>query len=59
MHDACRSQTIKILDTFSGSGTTGASAIRLGREYIGVDIRQSQCQLTRRRLDGVQREIFA
>lgn len=39
-----------VLDPFCGSGTTLAVARRLGRNAIGVDIRQSQVKLTRRRL---------
>lgn len=39
-----------VLDPFSGSGTTCAVAKRWGRDYIGIDIRKSQCDLTRRRL---------
>lgn len=39
-----------VLDPFSGSGTTCAVAKRLGRNYIGFDIRQSQVELTNRRL---------
>jgi len=40
-----------VLDPFLGSGTTCAVAKKLGRRYIGVDIRQSQIELTQRRLN--------
>ena len=39
-----------VLDPYLGSGTTVAVAKRLGREYVGVDIRQNQIELTERRL---------
>lgn len=39
-----------VLDPFCGSGTTCAVAKKWGREYIGIDIRQSQVDLTNRRL---------
>lgn len=39
-----------VLDPFSGSGTSVAVASRLGRQGIGMDLRQSQCNLGRRRL---------
>jgi Ca2+-binding RTX toxin-like protein len=42
------------LYNFSGSGTTGAVAVRHGRNYIGTDVRESQIELTRRRLKEVQ-----
>ncbi|SRR5579871_976835 len=38
-----------VLDPFSGSGTTVAVADRLGRNGIGIDIRQSQIDLATRR----------
>lgn len=47
-----------VLDPFSGSGTTAAVAVAWGRQAIGIDVRQSQIDLARRRLDGVQREMF-
>ena len=47
-----------VLDPFSGSGTTGAVAIRTGRQYIGLDIRQSQVDLTNRRLAQQQRDLI-
>lgn len=39
-----------VLDPFCGSGTTCAVAKKLGRAYCGIDIRQSQIDLTKRRL---------
>jgi hypothetical protein len=48
-----------VLDIFSGSGTTVAVAARLGRNGIGVDIRQSQVELGRRRVSEVQTELIA
>jgi hypothetical protein len=39
-----------VLDPFSGSGTTAKVAKKLGRRSLSIDIRQSQCELTRRRL---------
>jgi hypothetical protein len=41
-----------VLDPFSGSGTTAKVALANGRRYIASDIRLSQCQLTRRRLEA-------
>jgi hypothetical protein len=40
----------RVLDVFSGSGTTVAVAEKLGRVGLGVDIRESQCLLGARRL---------
>jgi hypothetical protein len=39
------------LDPFSGSGTTASVAQRLGRIGIGMDLRRSQCELARRRIE--------
>jgi hypothetical protein len=47
-----------VLDPFSGSGTTAAVAIKTGRQYIAIDVRQSQCDLTKRRLAEVQPELI-
>jgi hypothetical protein len=43
-----------VCDPFSGSGTTGAVAIRLGRRFLGCDNRSDQVGLTRRRLLEVE-----
>lgn len=43
-----------VYDPFCGSGTTGAVALRHGRKFVGTDVRESQVELTRRRIGGVQ-----
>lgn len=48
-----------VLDPFSGSGTTVCVAKRCGRNGIGIDIRESQCELAKRRLATVQKELIA
>jgi hypothetical protein len=42
-----------VLDPFCGSGTTLAAALRHGRRALGIDLRESQVSLTRRRVAGV------
>jgi len=44
-----------VLDPFCGSGTTCAVADSLGRKYIGIDIRESQVELSQKRLYSVQK----
>jgi len=41
-----------VLDCFCGSGTTLAVAVSNKREAIGIDVRESQVELSRRRLKG-------
>lgn len=43
-----------VYDPFCGSGTTAAVSIRHGRRFIGTDIRESQVELTKRRIAEVQ-----
>jgi hypothetical protein len=43
-----------VLDCFSGSGTTLAVAKKYGRNSIGIDIRDSQAGIARRRLNELQ-----
>ncbi len=42
-----------VCDPFCGSGTTLAAAVKAGRKYVGFDIRQSQVDLSLRRLAEV------
>lgn len=46
------------LDPFAGSGTTLAVAVRLGRKALGCDLRESQVQLTTRRMATVEPDLF-
>jgi len=39
-----------VCDPFAGSGTTAAVAVKTGRKYIAIDVRESQIELMRRRL---------
>lgn len=43
-----------VLDPFCGSGTTLAVAKKFGRDAIGIDIRQDQCDLSERRVNSLE-----
>ena len=43
----------RVLDPFNGSGTTGAVALRLGREYVGTDLSLEYLAMAERRLASV------
>ena len=40
-----------VLDPFCGTGTTGEVAIRLGRSFIGIDLYEEYCQMSRERCE--------
>lgn len=42
-----------ILDPFSGSGTTGAVAIGLQRNFIGLELNPDYCEMAKRRIGAV------
>jgi site-specific DNA-methyltransferase (adenine-specific) len=48
-----------VLDPFAGSGTTLATARRLGRCYLGVELSAEYADAIRRRLAGVRPELPA
>ena len=47
-----------VLDPFCGTGTTLHAALEHGRRGIGCDIRESQCDFTRRRMARVTPPLF-
>lgn len=47
-----------VLDPFSGSGTTMSVCCRLGRNGIGIDLRESQTKIAQERCHDLQRELF-
>jgi len=50
------SPDIVVLDPFSGSGTTGLAALKMGCSYIGFEIDPVQVGASNERLEAVQRE---
>jgi len=42
-----------VLDPFSGTGTTGEVALRLGRNYIGIELQEKYLDFSRKRLQNV------
>ncbi len=49
----------RVLDPFCGSGTTLSVAERLGRKWIGVDVRESQIDLSLRRVHEIIDRVTA
>jgi DNA modification methylase len=45
-----------IFDPFSGSGTTGLVAVKLGRKYIGIELNPEYAEMSIRRIDKVARQ---
>ncbi len=41
-----------VLDCFSGAGTTGVVARRLGRRFIGIDLKPEYVEMARERIEG-------
>ena len=46
-----------VLDPFSGSGTTAAAALQLGRHYVGIEISDEYVKNTRKRLKELQKKF--
>jgi DNA modification methylase len=47
-----------VLDPFIGSGTTAVATIELGRGYVGIDINEDYCELSRQRMSGIQMQLL-
>ena len=48
-----------ILDPFCGGGTTGVAALRLGRQFIGIDIDEKAIATTAERLSKIECDVPA
>lgn len=48
-----------VLDPFIGSGTTAVAAVELGRKYVGIDINPAYCEQARKRIGGIQMQLFS
>ena len=49
---------VVVLDPFSGSGTTGIAALKLGCSYIGFEIDDEQVQASNQRLIDAQQQLL-
>jgi DNA modification methylase len=47
-----------ILDPFCGSGTTGVTALKHGRNFIGIDLKPEYVQMAKKRLDSLKDQPF-
>lgn len=45
-----------ILDPFMGSGTTGVAAVRMGRNFVGVELHEPYFDIAVRRIEQAQRQ---
>lgn len=47
-----------VLDPFFGSGTTGAVALKHGREYLGIELNPEYIKIAENRLESVQPKLL-
>jgi len=47
-----------VLDPFCGTGTTGDVAIKLGRSFMGVDLYNEYCEITKERCSEAQKMLL-
>jgi DNA modification methylase len=52
--DTEKTRPCLVLDPFSGSGTTGVVARRLGRRFVGIDLKPEYVAMARKRLSSDQ-----
>ena len=55
--ELCTNQGDMVLDPFMGSGTTGVAAVRLGREFIGVELDPAHFATACRRIEAAQKQL--
>lgn len=46
-----------VLDPFIGSGTTALAAINLDRNFIGIDILEKNCEITKKAVEGLSKRV--
>lgn len=46
-----------VLDNCMGSGSTGVSALRTGRNFIGIELDEKYFQVAKKRIEEVQKEV--
>ncbi|HZV12999.1 MAG TPA: DNA methyltransferase, partial [Candidatus Kapabacteria bacterium] len=56
---SCNAATIPctILDPFGGAGTTGVVALKHGRKYIGIELKQEYLELARKRMKSISQQM--
>ena len=47
-----------VLDPFSGAGTTGMVATKLGRKYIGIELNPEYSEMSEKRIEAVRLPLF-
>lgn len=54
------SAATRVIDPFCGSGSTGIAALKSGRNFLGVEIDASYCEIARRRISeaAAQTNLF-
>lgn len=57
--EASTGEGARVLDPFNGSGTTGVACLKLHRSYVGMDLDPSYLEVSRRRLQDVERDLRA
>lgn len=55
---SCSNENDIILDCFGGSGTTGYMAKFLGRQYILIDLNPEYCDIARKRIEPLDKDMF-
>jgi site-specific DNA-methyltransferase (adenine-specific) len=43
-----------VCDPFCGTATTGVVATKMGRNFLGIDIKEEYCEIARERLEWVK-----
>ena len=47
-----------VLDPFNGSGTTGVACVTNNRNYVGIELEKSYIELTKKRINEIENDLF-